>query len=74
MSIQMMSDLLEDLSTEQQQIIAGGTKAPYEEGGDEGRPEDDESDDNGGSPLVPIGGTRLYKIKSRSLVRVRRLR
>ncbi|MFN6566659.1 hypothetical protein A6770_30140 [Nostoc minutum NIES-26] len=70
MSMQMMSDLLEDLSTEQQQILAGGVKVPEEEG----REEEDDNDDDAGSPLIPIGGTRLYKIKSRSLVRVRRLR
>lgn len=70
MSIQMMSDLLDDLSTEQQQLLAGGVKGGEEDEETEGREEDDEQ----GTSLIPIGSTRVYTVRSRALVRVRRLR
>ncbi|MBH8567179.1 hypothetical protein I8748_34380 [Nostoc sp. CENA67] len=69
MPTQMMSDLLADLSTEQQQLLAGGIKPGDEEGTDE------QGEDRGdeGTPWVGGRGVRLYRIRSRSLVRVQRI-
>ncbi|QSJ17972.1 hypothetical protein JYQ62_03715 [Nostoc sp. UHCC 0702] len=69
MPTQMMSDLLADLSTEQQQLLAGGAKPADEDGSDD---QDDERDDEG-TPWTPGKGSRLYKIRSRSIVRVQKI-
>ncbi|BAZ50733.1 hypothetical protein NIES4103_33500 [Nostoc sp. NIES-4103] len=69
MPTQMMSDLLADLSTEQQQLLAGGIKPGDEEDTDN----QDEEDDDKGTPFMGGKGVRLYRVRSRSLVRVQRI-
>ncbi|MGJ5633328.1 hypothetical protein [Nostoc sp. CALU 1950] len=64
MSTQMMSDLLVDLSTEQQQLLAGGQRTS--------EPIDDETDDNEPSD----SGTRSRRPRYfiRGIVRLERVR
>lgn len=69
MPTQMMSDLLADLSTEQQQLLAGGIKP----GDEEDTNDQGEEGDDKGTPFAPGRGVRLYRIRSRSLVRVQRI-
>ncbi|MBD2250410.1 hypothetical protein [Nostoc parmelioides] len=61
MSNQMLaSNLLEDLSLDQQQSLAGGQTF-------------DEGDDEGGNTRLGTGETRRYRIRSVSIVSVRKL-
>jgi hypothetical protein len=62
MSTQMMSDLLVDLSAEEQQFLSGGVLS-------ERNSEDDDESSSKDSE-----GTRLFRISSTAIVRVRRLR
>ncbi|MHC0064504.1 hypothetical protein ACWATR_16640 [Nostoc sp. UIC 10890] len=64
MSTQMMSDLLVDLSTEQQQLLAGGQRTS--------EPDEDETDDNG----LSDSGTRSRRPRYfiRGIVRLERVR
>ncbi|AFY32592.1 hypothetical protein [Calothrix sp. PCC 7507] len=70
MSTQMlMSDLLTDLSTEEQQILAGGQFTSEDES------EDEDKGESEGTGRV-LGSRRLYRIRSigRAIVSVQKLR
>ncbi|WP_017651151.1 hypothetical protein [Fortiea contorta] len=64
MSTQMMSDLLVDLSADEQQLLAGGQVSESEK-------DDDDSDDDS---RETGRRTKLYKIRSSAIVRVTKLR
>ncbi|AUS99930.1 hypothetical protein CLI64_05740 [Nostoc sp. CENA543] len=57
-----LSDLMSDLSTDEQQLLAGGQFLSDSREDGDGSSDDDE------------GTTRLYRISSTALVRVRKIR
>jgi hypothetical protein len=69
MSTLMMSDLLAELSPEQQQLLAGGAN-----GDDDTDTEtEDNGSENGESSSMFGKGSGVYLVRSRSIVRVRKL-
>ncbi|MEA5567242.1 hypothetical protein [Anabaena sp. UHCC 0399] len=66
-----LSDLIVDLSTNEQQLLAGGQFFD-DEGGDEETPISSTGKD--GLDSAGVGTTRVYRISSTGLVRVRRVR
>ncbi|MBD2362722.1 hypothetical protein H6G36_16285 [Anabaena minutissima FACHB-250] len=66
-----LSDLIVDLSTNEQQLLAGGQFFD-DEGGDEETPTSTTGRD--GLDSSGVGTTRVYRISSTGLVRVRRVR
>ncbi len=72
MSTQLItSDLLEELSADQQQLLSGGQRG----GGNQGDGGDTSADEGGGDGQ-DVGfytGTKRYRITTRSLVTIRRL-
>ncbi len=74
MSTLMMSELLAELSPEQQQLVAGGVNGSEEtDTGDELKLDEDESEDGESSSMFGKG-SGVYLIRSRSIVRVRKLK
>jgi hypothetical protein len=72
MSTQLMtSNLLEDLSAEEQQLLSGGV----DKGSDEGESSDKEDSDEGGFGFDK-GTTRVFRVtkRSRSIISILRLR
>ncbi|MBH8552093.1 hypothetical protein I8751_06860 [Nostocaceae cyanobacterium CENA357] len=74
MSTLMMSELLADLSLEQQQLLAGGVNGDETETESETNLEDEGSDDSEYSDSMFDKKSGVYLIKSRSIVRVRKLK
>ncbi|WGV24667.1 hypothetical protein [Halotia branconii] len=75
MSTLMISELLADLSPEQQQLLAGGADGSEEpDTSGESKPWEDDSDDDDDSYSMLGGKSGVYLIKSKSIVRVRKLK
>ncbi len=72
MSTLMISELLADLSPEQQQFLAGGADEPGTSS--ESKPWEDDSNDGEDSDSMFGKGSGVYLIRSRSIVRVRKLK
>ncbi|MEA5503343.1 hypothetical protein VB735_09525 [Halotia wernerae UHCC 0503] len=74
MSTLMMSELLSDLSPEQQQLLAGGANGSEDEGsGDETDFGSSDSDEESSSSMFGKG-SGVYKINSKCIVRVKKLK
>ncbi|HIK05721.1 MAG TPA: hypothetical protein IGS40_13575 [Trichormus sp. M33_DOE_039] len=67
-----LSDLIVDLSTDEQQLLAGGQF--IDDGGEDDSLSRSFGDERDGSSGAEVGTTRVYRISSTGLVRVRRVR
>lgn len=75
MSTQMLvSDLLEDLSTDEQQLLAGGQVTTGSDEDEDKDKDEEDGEDLGLGKFTGRSGVYLIRSRARAIIRVRKLR